>query len=270
MIEKDSEAAANHQIALLVRLIRKTKARSKVVFARVVKVDSIYAGEFEAGARHEVGDVLLVALHRTENFVTQSEVQRQPLVHLPAVLNVGIEGAHGHKAFWVSNRDRRRRYVASEEICQTLRLHQLIILYQGLAPSRAGGCGCTCTPGAPRSLRAVEYEPAGSATMIELIQFSPADLSSVPELMSADVLRNDVGNVPRKVAPAFRWRQPDLLEARDSDIRCSKNVRAFIDRIRAQEDSHRLGVKPVVEIAENLIEIVCTEEQLVRECGGEC
>ena len=89
------------------------------------------------------------------------------------------------------------------------------------------------------------------------------------QLMSSYAVRNNVGYVPGEVVAAFGGREANLLKRAaprtDDDVWSAENVLSFVNRVGTEKDPHALGVKAMVEIAEDLVEIVGSEQHLVRQ-----
>src|SRR5271168_2954478 len=126
------------------------------------------------------------------------------------------------------------RHIASKKVSQST--HERVI-------------GASRAPG-PRTSGSVEDELPRSPAMIKLIKVCVANLASKPKLVFPGRKGNDVRDVPRKVTPAFRRREPNLFKPARSargrrgnhNVRSPINVLATFGRAGAEEQAHRLGV----------------------------
>ena len=113
--------------------------------------------------------------------------------------------------------------------------------------------------------------------MIELVHPSLAELSSKAKLVIIDYVGGDVRQVPSQVRAAFRGGDANLFKPGNTGCagRSNRNIRRAKDRLAviggvwAQEQSQRFGIKTVIEIVEQLVEVVGAEEHLVRQFAGQ-
>src|SRR5579863_2641463 len=75
--------------------------------------------------------------------------------------------------------------------------------------------------------------------------------------------------MPGNIVPALRRRDPDLFKAPDRDVRRAENIFPFVDRIGTEIESKGFRIEPVVEIGEDLVEVIGTNQDLVRQLRRE-
>ena len=107
--------------------------------------------------------------------------------------------------------------------------------------------------------------------MIELIEFPVAEFGSIAELVLSDAVGNDVRKVQSQVASALGWSQTNLFKSprtalgrrRDDDIGSAVDGLSVGGRVRAKEYSHGLGIKAIVVVVEELIEVAGAKKELI-------
>src|SRR6266852_83696 len=201
------------------------------------------------GSRNEVRDVPLVAGHRAKVFITETVIKIKLLCDLPGILEVSIESIRVYKALRISDRDGGGRYVAGKKVRQG-------------TEARIGNAGRTT---APRSLSAVEDKLPCSTPVIELIDGRSANLCSITELVAPNGMGNDVADVPCQVTAAFRRSQPGLLKPTNPNVRRSEDGLPVIGRIGTEEQAQSLGIKAIVVVMEELVEVAGAEKQLIGQ-----
>ena len=113
--------------------------------------------------------------------------------------------------------------------------------------------------------------------MIELIHPRLPELTSETELMCPHIVGNDVRQVAGDVITAFGGRETDLLKSRSADpsrrgyydVGRPENGLSVDSCIRTEEQAHGLGVKAVVEVVEDLVEVVDAYEHLIGQARCE-
>ena len=105
--------------------------------------------------------------------------------------------------------------------------------------------------------------------MIELIHASLPDFTTETQLVPADVVGNDIGEHSGYIVAAFRRRNADLLKTGDGNIRGAQDGLSLDGRVRAEVQAQRLGIEAIVGVAESLVEVVDSEQQLIRHPRGE-
>ncbi len=194
---------------------------------------------------------MLVAVQRPEIFVAQTKIQVQLASDLNRVLSKQVECVNSDEAFRTPHGDRGSRNVASQEISQ------------GTSGIAIRACS------RPRSLGSIEAEFPGSPAVIELVHAALPDFTSETQLMPAYVVGNDVSQHSGHIVAAFRRSKTDLFKARYGDIRGAQDGLSLDGRVRAKEQAQCLGIEAVVGIAESLVEVVDSEQQLIRHPRGE-
>ena len=107
--------------------------------------------------------------------------------------------------------------------------------------------------------------------MIELIEFSVAVFGSEAELVLSGAVGNDVGKVQGQVASALRRRQTYLFKSprtalgrrRDDDIGSAVDGLSVGGGVRAKKYSHGLGIKAIVVVVEQLVEVAGAKKELI-------
>ena len=98
------------------------------------------------------------------------------------------------------------------------------------------------------------------------------DFTAITEAVIADIVRDDIVDVPSQIAAAFRWRQANLLENTatwtDNDVGGAGDVLAVVDSIRTKVQSHALCVKAVVKVVEDLVEVIGAKKELISHLGA--
>ena len=103
--------------------------------------------------------------------------------------------------------------------------------------------------------------------MIELIQMRLAKLGPEAVLVLSTSIGNDIGEMISQIASAFGRSQANLLKPCDPDIWSSEDRLSVIGSIRAEEQAQGLGIEAVVVVVEELVEVACTKEELIRHPG---
>src|SRR4029077_19806734 len=82
-------------------------------------------------------------------------------------------------------------------------------------------------------------------------------------------VRNDVGQVAGDVISTFGWRDANLIESTNGNIRRSENRLAIDERVWTRKQAQCPLVKGIVLIVEHLVEVADAKEHLVGETGRE-
>ena len=90
----------------MVGLICKAQSRCKVVAIRRENTLSGGKGN-QAGTRHKISDVSVLAVHWAKVLVAETKRQTQPLGRLPAILEVQAGGVDGHEPLGIADGNRR-------------------------------------------------------------------------------------------------------------------------------------------------------------------
>src|SRR3984893_7674552 len=171
-----------------------------------------------------------------------------------------FESVNGYLPFCISDGEVGARHIAGKEVRQSERIEAYLIV------SDAGT--------SPGSLGSVEHVFSERVPEVEFIHPALPDLTSKAELVLPRGVGNYVGELSGDLIAAFRWRDAHLLKpasgrSNDGDVRRPENGLSLNERVRALEQAHRFAVEAGVGIAEGLIKIVHTEQDLVGHPGCE-
>ena len=98
-----------------------------------------------------------------------------------------------------------------------------------------------------------------------------AIFGSEAELMFADAIGNDVGKVQSQVAATLRGGKANLFKSSRATLgrRCDDDIGSPVDvltpfsGVRAEEYAHGFGIKTVVVVVEELVEVARAKKELI-------
>src|SRR5260370_25118855 len=235
MVEKDPKTAAQDQINTVGRLIREAEPRSEVVVVGWKDGVNSISLDNQSSSRNKHREVFFIAVQGAEVFVAQPEVHVQLAGQLPGILEIQVVGVYLDEALRITDGDRRGRHVTGKKISKCL------------------GVGIYSRVSCPESLCPVEGKFPRAAPVIELIHVRVPNLASETQLVLANNVGNNVGQVAGNVIAALGRCEADLLKARDDNVGRAMNGFSVNGRVGAEEQTHGLGVETVVEIVKGLV-----------------
>src|SRR5262249_54746269 len=118
LVEEDSKAPTDDQVALLRGLVGEAEAGSKIVAVR--RENRTWDLQSLGGSENR--DVVPVTGQRSKVFVTQAEIQIQFSGRLPSILEIQVVGVHRDEPFWIAHGDRGGGHVPGKEVGQSSRV----------------------------------------------------------------------------------------------------------------------------------------------------